>query len=126
MKCISATNRNFPGRMGHKESQVFLASPATVAARGLRSPTVRRSSSGTMPRGRPRRSTRSRRATSTGSSPTRRCSTGSPTGSVADRAAMSGSARRPTGPRSPSSSRMTTKPVTCCSTRRSRMSSSST
>ena len=27
MKCISATNRNFPGRMGHKESQVFLASP---------------------------------------------------------------------------------------------------
>jgi len=32
MKCISATNRNFPGRMGHRESQVFLASPATVAA----------------------------------------------------------------------------------------------
>src|SRR4030095_1801758 len=30
MKCISATNRNFPGRMGHKESQVFLASPYTV------------------------------------------------------------------------------------------------
>jgi 3-isopropylmalate/(R)-2-methylmalate dehydratase large subunit len=30
MKCISATNRNFPGRMGHKESQIFLASPATV------------------------------------------------------------------------------------------------
>ena len=27
MKCISATNRNFPGRMGHKESQVFLAAP---------------------------------------------------------------------------------------------------
>ncbi len=25
MKCISATNRNFPGRMGNKESQVFLA-----------------------------------------------------------------------------------------------------
>jgi hypothetical protein len=27
MNCISATNRNFPGRMGHKESKVFLASP---------------------------------------------------------------------------------------------------
>ncbi len=35
MKCISATNRNFPGRMGHKESQVFLASPSTVAASAM-------------------------------------------------------------------------------------------
>lgn len=31
-KCISSTNRNFIGRMGHKNSEVFLANPAVVAA----------------------------------------------------------------------------------------------
>lgn len=30
--CISTTNRNYPGRMGSKQSSVYLASPYTVAA----------------------------------------------------------------------------------------------
>jgi len=30
--CISTTNRNFPGRMGHVESQTYLASPLVTAA----------------------------------------------------------------------------------------------
>jgi len=34
-RCLAAQNRNFRGRMGHNDSEVYLSSPETAAATAI-------------------------------------------------------------------------------------------